>query len=119
MTFPAASRPILTPRSPAMYPPSAKPFRQCFTVASFVLDGDVRSPTVLRGRRHQPDNHAPVGQHFPPVGVTDGGAVPDQHHCVPTAISSLLRSRRFRGAVTRPDTPRNGQRIGTSSSRSS
>ncbi len=38
---------------------------------------------------------------------------------VPTAISSLLRSLLFRGAVKRLDTPRNGQRIGTSRSRSS
>jgi hypothetical protein len=38
---------------------------------------------------------------------------------VPTASRSLLRSLRLRGAVKRLDAPRNGQRVGTSSSRSS
>jgi hypothetical protein len=40
-------------------------------------------------------------------------------NCVPTASWSLPRSLLFRGAVKRLDTPRNGQRIGTSRSRSS
>jgi hypothetical protein len=40
-------------------------------------------------------------------------------YSVPAAISSLLRSLLFRGAVKRLDTPRNGQRIGICRSRSS
>ena len=46
-------------------------------------------------------------------------AEPHGPYRVPTAIWSLLRSLLFRGAVKRLDTPRNGQRIGTSRSRSS